>query len=121
MEYYNKKYKLNEKNEIEECTLNEWGRFLETPQKIVKQEDVGEYWVSTVFLGIDHNFGRPYHDKPILFETMIFQGKETGNDRWTQRYCTYQEALESHNAIVERLNNGTQDLYGDDDESESKQ
>ena len=116
MEHYNKKYKLNEKKEIIECTLHEWGRFLETPEKIVKQENVGDYWVSTVFLGIDHNFTRPYNNnKPILFESMIFKSKDIGQDSWQERYCTYQEALDGHNAIVERLKNGTQPFYGDDE------
>jgi hypothetical protein len=115
MDYYIKKYKLNENKEIIECSLHEWGRFLETPEKIVKQEDVGDYWVSTVFLGIDHNFARPHNGEPILFESMIFKDADSGQDSWQERYCTYQEALDGHNDIVERLKNGTQPLYGDDE------
>lgn len=47
--------------------------------------------VSTVFLGIDHSFGRG--DGPILFETMIFGGP---HDRFQERYATWDEAIAGH-------------------------
>jgi hypothetical protein len=55
-------------------SAEEWAKWLESVEgkkfKIVKQENVGRYWVSTVFLGLDHSFtGR---NGPVLFETMIF-------------------------------------------------
>lgn len=110
-----KKYRLTENKEIVECTLDEWSHTYseDDKQRVVKQEDVGEYWVSTVFLGIDHRFINTGQKPPILFETMIF--KDRGIDLWQERYCTYQEALDGHNAIVERLKNGTQELHGDDE------
>ena len=39
--------------------LFEWGRLLEQPgYKIVKQEALPNgYWVSTVWIGLDHQFG----------------------------------------------------------------
>ena len=54
--------------------------------------------VSTVFLGIDHNFGE---GKPLLFETMVFGGKL---DEETERYSTWEEAVEGHNHMVEKVN-----------------
>ena len=50
--------------------------------------------VSTVFLGIDHNFG---DGPPLLFETMIFGGKY---DNWQDRYATREEALAGHEAAI---------------------
>lgn len=54
-----------------------WARWLESnfADRHVDQTLVGErIWVSTVFLGVDHNFSRltgaPH--QPILFETMSF-------------------------------------------------
>lgn len=46
--------------------------------KVVAQEYTPKkkYWVSTVWLGYDHNFGG---GKPIIFETMVFSGRL---DRW---------------------------------------
>lgn len=47
-------------------------------------------WVSTIFLGLDHNFSG---GEPILFETMIFGGPLDG-EQW--RYHTYDEAKRGH-------------------------
>lgn len=51
--------------------------------------------VSTVFLGINHNFGQ---GKPILFETMIFGGSLDGK-QW--RHTEYDEAEEFHKTAVQ--------------------
>lgn len=51
--------------------------------------------VSTVFLGLDHNF---LGDRPVLFETMIFS--QTGNHT-QQRYCTWEEAERGHQVACE--------------------
>jgi hypothetical protein len=46
--------------------------------------------VSTVFLGVDHNFG---DGPPILYETMVFGGPCGGQMR---RYSTWEEAERGH-------------------------
>jgi hypothetical protein len=53
--------------------------------------------VSTVFLGLDHSFGR---GPPLVFETMVFDDYLTG-DCW--RWSTWDEAVEGHNRAVEGL------------------
>lgn len=54
--------------------------------------------ISTVFLGIDHNWGSS--DRPIIFETMIFAKTEklekSDLHEYQERYCTKEEALEGH-------------------------
>jgi hypothetical protein len=50
--------------------------------------------VSTVFLGIDHNYGR---GDPVLFETMTFGGPLDSEQR---RYSTYSEAERGHSEAV---------------------
>ncbi len=52
-------------------------------------------YVSTVFLGIDHSFGR---GPPILFETMIFGNAKFEDHQW--RYCTCEEAQVGHKKII---------------------
>jgi hypothetical protein len=52
---------------------------------------IGNVHVSTVFLGIDHNYRRI--GPPILFETMIFGGEHSG---YCERYTTWDEAEEGH-------------------------
>lgn len=62
--------------------------------KIIKQETVNGHWISTVFLGIDHGFGR--EGPPVVFETMIFPNAENMHEKDCWRYATHQEALEGH-------------------------
>ncbi|SRR5216683_5278951 len=73
--------------------LFEWGRWIEEhrDERIVKQDTLaGDVLVSTVFLGLDHSFGR---GKPVLFETMIFG---LDDDKYQRRYSTWGDALEGH-------------------------
>jgi hypothetical protein len=51
--------------------------------------------ISTVWLGIDHGFGRSEH--PILFETMVFGGAlDEAQYRWTNEVA----ALAGHDQVV---------------------
>jgi hypothetical protein len=85
--------------EIRKVDLMTWAKWLEEhrAEKIVKQEDVGGFWVSTVFLGLDHNWG---DGPPILFETMVFPRNAAGgavmDEQWCERCCTYDEAETMH-------------------------
>lgn len=58
--------------------------------KIVKQDKIGNVFISTVFLGLDHSLES---NLPILFETMIFNGK---HDQYQMRYATYKQAQQGH-------------------------
>lgn len=93
---WNLHYILNDNNLAIPASLEEWGRWLEeasrTRRRCVAQEDVGPYWVSTVFLGIDMGIGN--NDLPILFETMIFSGDKS--DLWMDRCGTWEEAIDMH-------------------------
>lgn len=57
--------RLNENNEVVPVALSDWGSY----NRIIKQEHYKGYFVSTVFLPLDHSFGG---DVPIHFETFIF-------------------------------------------------
>lgn len=71
--------------------------------KRVAQDDVGELWVSTVWLGIDHAFG---DGPPIIFETMIFRDGDFGRDLAMWRYTTETAALAGHDRVVAALRDG---------------
>ena len=72
--------------------------------RVVATTDLGDYFVSTVFLGIDHNWGSA--GDPVLFETMVFShGGATHLDGWTLRYCTWDEAAAGHEAVVYKITN----------------
>lgn len=59
----------------------------------VAETTVGELWVSTVFLGIDHALFAELDDPPVIFETMIFNRDEAD---YQTRCCTYDEAEVMH-------------------------
>ncbi len=78
-------------------------------ERIIKQTTVptknGEIFVSTVFLGIDHNFsalvcrmGDKQHE-PVLWETMIFGGAMDGA---CNRYSSKQDAMAGHLTMMLR-------------------
>lgn len=73
-----------------------WAKWFETAtaDRIVQQDTVGDVRVSTVFLGVDHNFG---DGPPLLWETMIFGGK---HDEYQERYTTRAEALAGHRTAL---------------------
>lgn len=86
-EYYNKQGEI--------IDIEEWIKLNDNPNyRIVKQDELSNgKWVSTVLLGLDHNFGG---GKPLIFETMIFPSKGNLNEEYCQRYSTLYEAKIGH-------------------------
>lgn len=76
-----------------------WAMWFETADRQIARTQVGDVLISTVFLGIDHSFGR---GEPLFFETMAFGGKWEGEET---RSSTIDDALEHHERMVERVRN----------------
>jgi hypothetical protein len=82
------------------CDLMEWARQFEArhgdvdPWRVARTEITSGVYVSTVFLGLDHQWGQ---GPPLLFETMIFGGEHNG---WQDRYSTWDEAESGHAKAV---------------------
>lgn len=94
------KYILNKDGEpVLELNLLAWGKAFETSDRTVKQEHVGNLFISTVFLGLDHRFG---DGPPILWETMVFR-KDYGDVEMDRCSGTREQALAMHQAMVERV------------------
>ena len=73
---------------------------LDPERKRVALDQVGEYRVSTVFLGLDHSFFG--EGPPVVFETMIFADKkDIASDVYCKRYCTWNEAVVGHKEAIE--------------------
>jgi len=88
--YYNKRG--------EEIDIMEWTELTEDEEyRKIKQENVGKYFISTVWIGLNHNFG---DGEPLIFETMVFGGKESDLDM--DRYSTLKEAEKGHKKIVKK-------------------
>ncbi len=109
---------------VKEPDLIKWARWFEKGNRVIKQEAImpgkaieasvkqeviipvkeaekNTCRLSTVFLGIDHNYIRK--GKPILFETMVFNGKLDGE---MERYTTYNAALKGHERMKQRILGG---------------
>src|SRR3990167_4608613 len=96
----NKKYILSKAHELIETDLITWSKFIENIDNIrIDQDRIGDILISTVFLGLDHNFGE---GKPLLFETMIFGGEKDGEQ---ERWHTWDEAEQGHKKIVKSFFN----------------
>jgi hypothetical protein len=78
-----------------------WARWFETADRVVRQDHSvgGKWFVSTVFLGIDHSF---LEEQPILFETMVFAEGGSAEEDACERYATWEEAERGHEELVER-------------------
>lgn len=72
-------------------TFDEWITGYTDQDKRVALTEVGDVKVSTVWLGIDYNFGGS--ERPLIFETMVFGGE---HDELCHRYSTEAEALAGH-------------------------
>lgn len=101
-------YILDKDNKVIPCSdLMAWAKWMTTNgrnNRIVQQihlpSDTKErLLISTVFLGVDHNFSGDGSD-PITFETIIFGGTLDGE---MQRYRTWDDAQQGHDAMVTRV------------------
>jgi hypothetical protein len=96
-------YILDEKRRIKPVADEEWAIwFEENARNDIRRVDATEITkkirVSTVFLGLDHNFSE--EGEPLLFETMVFGGKM---DEYMERYTTYAEAHTGHWRMVDKV------------------
>lgn len=102
-----------------ETGLLEWAKDIGNfKNKIVRQQRVGRFFVSTVWLGLDHSFcphyGVPCLCPPLIFETMVFDQRakrvctafwepfkkyESAPDVYQDRYSTEAEAIEGHKKV----------------------
>ena len=84
-----------------EINYEEWGKLLEDKDyKIIKQETLPDgKKVSTVWLGLDHNFGE---GEPLIFETMVFSSEGDFSDVDVERYSTLEEAQKGHEEMVKK-------------------
>ena len=78
----------------------EW--YMTADRQVAKTQLPGDVEVSTVFLGVNHDFLST--DDPLLFETMIFGG---AHDKYIVRCSTWEQAEQQHKAAVELAKSGT--------------
>ena len=84
-------YILEDHKLILESDIIIWAKWMASTKNTVCKIRKGNITVSTVFLGIDHNFTGG--EVPILFETMVFGGR---HDQLQQRCSTWEQACAQH-------------------------
>jgi hypothetical protein len=69
------------------------------------ETSVGPVWVSTIWLGINHQWIDGY--PPQIFETMVFDQGDYADSPWSdlecERYSTIVQAIAGHDQIVESI------------------
>ena len=77
-----------------------WGALFEDRayQRVARTVLPNGILISTVWLGIDHNFSGK--GPPIIFETMVFDSEDDLTDLDVCRYATEEEALFGHEVMV---------------------
>ena len=81
--------------------LVDWGEFMEDEKRrrvgfdTIEQPEHDRVTVSTVFLGMDHNWSG---GEPLLFESMVFGGPLDGQQ---YRYTCWNAALAGHRMLID--------------------
>ena len=87
---------------VQVATLEEAWKGID--ERRVAQTTVGDLWVSTVFLMVDHRFGP---GAPLLYETMIFSNDpDAPLDYYCERYSTREQAEAGHARAVAKVEAG---------------
>jgi hypothetical protein len=96
-------YKLEEHKPVEVKDGLEFAEWYEKAgdRRIVARDEIGDFLVSTVFLGID--ISPADFATPVLFETMVFKNEKDAG--MTMRYATWEEAEVGHRRAVLRVRN----------------
>lgn len=85
--------------DIIKADLMTWARWFQDnheARRIGRDKLENSFEISTVFLGLDHNFGR--EGPPLLFETLVWDRR--GDEVDGARYSTYDEAEAGHARMV---------------------
>ena len=106
----------------EPIDMMEWARLFEIPEyRIVASDMVGHVWISTVWLGLDHNW---LGSEPWIFETIAFVVPQ-GDDRWKateiRRYATHAQALEGHAQVLGLIREIESTQTGETDDNRTDQ
>lgn len=80
-----------------------WMQLMELESYRVLKQDTAldDSWVSTIWLGFNHNIGSK---KMHLFETMVFAKRDQNDIIDSRRYSTKNEALKGHEEVLKERN-----------------
>lgn len=87
-------------------TAERWNELLLSTRRSVRFTTIGNYLVSTVWLGLDHGLGH----QPMIYETQVFDARipdGLGRTVYQQRYPNRDQAEQGHQDAIEL----TQTIY----------
>lgn len=92
-------YVLDRNNDARKVNdVAEWGKSFEkgvdSKKHRVNETFINKVRISTVFLGIDHQWG---DGPPLIYETMVFGGK---HDEYQNRCSNWEQAEKMHDEAV---------------------
>jgi len=99
-------YYLDENKKAIPCSSNEWSSYFERNNRNLGDDDIEGKRVSTVFLGLNHNY-HPTCTIPLIFETMVFN--ENHSDIYCERYSSWEEAEAGHQKAIQWVKEGCKD------------
>lgn len=112
---FNDKYILDQNgNPVSEPDIFKWGKWFEKVERYVGDTEINGIRVSTVFLGLDHDFGQ--RSSPVLWETMVFGGILDGE---MERYTSLESAKHGHEEMVKKVKKALAEK-GDKEEKDEK-
>jgi hypothetical protein len=87
-------YRLDENHVAHPCDMDTWiQQFADPNIRRVAETRIGDFYVSTVFMGNDLGFR---DEPPRIFETIVFRRSVWDDDRWRAHSATWEEALAMH-------------------------
>lgn len=94
-------YILGKDKQVVPASLMDWATFMERADRTVGKTSVSGFEVSTVFLGLDHNFSG--EGPPVLWETMVFS--EGGRADFDCRRCagSIEQAEAMHEEVARQV------------------
>jgi hypothetical protein len=96
-------YILNGHDAVIEPDIRTWSKWMQATNTHVAKDELNGYLVSTVFLGLDHNFTSG--GKPQLFDTMVFPEGDM-SELYCARYATWDEAEAGHKLAIQMVRSG---------------
>ncbi len=101
-------YRLNDDYSVTKLASGEYPNKSDEDRRRGSQltsEKIDGFYVSTVFLGLDHGWGG---DVPVLWESMVFNNSDEGMSEYDcERYTSYKEATIGHQRLIERIKAST--------------
>ena len=109
---------LAEDRRIQPVSYRQWVENLDDTfkaRRVVAQDDIGDFRISTVFTGLDSTYDTGLDRPPLVFETAVFvMDAEPGDPRASEviaQYSTWEEAEDGHARICRQTGRAMTHIY----------